>query len=144
MRFFESSATIDAPPEAIWPILADGRSYPDWDSGVVRIDGTIAEGEKLKLYSELNPGRGFPLRVTEFAPPRRMVWRGGMPLGLFKGLRTFSLTPSDGATEFTMREEFTGPLTGLMWRTIPDMQPSFDKFARGLKARAESGAASAM
>ena len=138
MRFYESSATIDATPEVIWAILADERGYPDWDSGVVRVDGTIAPGEKLKLYSELDPGRGFPLRVTEFAPPRRMVWRGGMPLGLFKGLRTFELTPSEGATVFRMREEFTGPLTGLMWRSMPDMQPSFDQFARGLKARAES------
>ena len=68
-----------------------------------------------------------------------MTWTGGMPPGLFKGERTFTLTPEGGATRFTMREEYTGPLTGLMWRTIPDMQPSFEKFARGLKQRAEQG-----
>jgi hypothetical protein len=34
-----------------------------------------------------------------------MVWVGGMPLGLFKGTRTFTLAPGQGgATQFTMRE----------------------------------------
>ena len=40
-----------------------------------------------------------------------MVWSGGMPLGLFKGERGFTLTP----------------------------QPAFDAFAADLKKRAESG-----
>jgi hypothetical protein len=63
-----------------------------------------------------------------------------MPLGLFKGVRAFRLTPAgDGATRFEMREQFTGPLVGLVSRSMPDLQPSFDQFARGLKARVESG-----
>jgi hypothetical protein len=66
-----------------------------------------------------------------------MAWTGGMPLGLMKGVRTFTLTPADGATRFTMREEFSGPMLPLIWRSMPDMQPSFEKFAAGLKARAE-------
>jgi hypothetical protein len=36
-----------------------------------------------------------------------------------------------------MREEFSGPMLPLIWRSMPDMQPSFEKFATGLKARAE-------
>jgi transposase len=27
------------------------------------------------------------IKVTEFEPARRMTWTGGMPLGLFKGVR---------------------------------------------------------
>jgi hypothetical protein len=38
-----------------------------------------------------------------------------------------------------MREEFTGPLLPLIGRSIPDLQPSFDKFANGLKKRVETG-----
>jgi hypothetical protein len=69
-----------------------------------------------------------------------MVWKGGMPLGLFKGVRTFTLSPQpDGMTRFTMREEFTGPLLPLIWRSMPDLGPSFAQFAAGLKARAEGG-----
>jgi hypothetical protein len=37
-----------------------------------------------------------------------------------------------------MREEYSGPMLPLIWRSMPDLQPSFDKFAAGLKARAEA------
>jgi hypothetical protein len=104
----------------------------------VRVEGRIAPGETIKVISEANPGRTFPVKVTEFTPDRRMVWSGGMPLGLFKGVRTFTLSPQGDATVFTMREEYTGPMLGLIWRSMPDLGPSFEKFATGLKANAEA------
>ena len=61
-----------------------------------------------------------------------------MPLGLFKGVRTFSLTQQDPhTTRFTMREEYTGLMLPLIWGSIPDLGPSFQQFARGLKALRE-------
>ena len=81
----------------------------------------------------------FALRVSEFSPPRRMVWSGGMPLGLFTGVRTFTLTPSGEATEFHMREEFSGLMAPLITKSIPDLQPSFEQFADGLRRLAEGG-----
>jgi hypothetical protein len=140
MRHYESTAQIEATPEAVWAILTDGPAYADWDSGVVRVEGRIAPQEKIKVVSEADPKRAFPVEVTEFAPGERMVWSGGMPLGLFKGVRTFTLTPADGGTRFDMREEYTGPLLPLIWRSMPDLGPSFEQFARGLKARAEERA----
>jgi len=41
---------------------------------------------------------------------------------------------------FDMREEYHGPLTAMIWGSIPDLQPSFAQFANGLKARAEQDA----
>jgi hypothetical protein len=138
VKSYEASATIAAPPDAVWAILTDAPGYRDWDSGVRSVEGTIALGEKIKVVSETNPGRAFPVKVTQLEPGRAMTWSGGMPLGLFKGVRTFALTPEDGATRFTMREEYSGPLLPLIWRSMPDLQPSFDQFVTGLKARAES------
>ena len=93
-----------------------------WDSGVERVEGSIASGEKIKVVSKVNPGRAFPVEVTEFTPGKRMTWSGGMPLGLFKGVRTFTLAPgTDGATRFTVREEYTGPLLPMIWRSMPDL-----------------------
>jgi hypothetical protein len=140
MKAYEAAATIEADPPTVWRILVDGDRYTSWDSGVVSLDGKIALGERLKVVSEVNPGRAFPVRVTELDPEHSMRWTGGMPLGLFKGERTFTLTASGaGPTQFSVREEYTGPLLGLIWRTIPDLGPSFEKFARGLKERAERG-----
>ena len=139
MRHYEASSTIAAPPDAVWAILTDAPAYSDWSSGVVRLDGRVAPGEKLKVTSEVNPKRAYPVKVTRFEPGRAMAWTGGMPLGLMKGVRTFTLTPQGSTTRFTMREEFSGPMLPLIWRSMPDMQPSFDKFAGGLKERAEAG-----
>ena len=69
-----------------------------------------------------------------------MVWTGGMPLGLFKGERTFTLTRrGDGTVEFRMSEAFSGLLSPLIERSIPNLQPAFDEFAAALKKRAEAG-----
>lgn len=76
---------IRAPVERIWSILTDAAAYPSWNSTVERVIGTIASGEKVTVYAKASPGRAFPLEVTAFEPNRRMVWRGGMPLGLFTG-----------------------------------------------------------
>lgn len=139
MRADDATATIEASPDAIWTLLTDAPGYTAWDSGVDRVDGRIAPGEKITVFSKVNPGRAFPVKVTEFAPGKKMVWSGGMPLGLFKGVRTFTLSPeADGGTRFTMREEYSGPLAGLIWRSIPDLRPSFEQFATGLKAQAEA------
>jgi uncharacterized protein YndB with AHSA1/START domain len=141
MKSYETTATIDAAPEAVWTVLTDAAAWPTWDSGVTAVEGRIAEGEKITVRTEVSPGRAFPVEVTALEAPRRMVFRGGMPLGLFRGERTYTLTPADGgATTFRMREEYTGPLLGMIWKSMPDLQPSFDQFAAGLKKRVESGA----
>jgi hypothetical protein len=139
MRSYEASSMIEADPATIWGVLTDVSKWPDWDSGIERVEGTAAPGKTLKVFPKVNPGRAFSLKVTEFTPARSMRWTGGMPLGLFKGMRTFSLSPqSGGTTKFTMREEFSGPLLPLIWRSMPDLGPSFDQFANGLKQRAEN------
>jgi hypothetical protein len=144
MRSYEAGATIAADADSVWAILVDGANYASWDSGVRSVEGSIAPGETIKVVSEANPKRAFPVKVTEFQPPRSMTWSGGMPLGLFRGVRTLSLTPEDGgATRFTMREEYSGPLLPLIWRSMPDLGPSFRQFADGLKARAEAGQSAA-
>jgi hypothetical protein len=141
MKCFATSITILARPETVWALLTDAAGYPEWNSTVERIDGRIAAGEKVTVYAKVSSGRAFPLKVTEFAPHQSMVWAGGMPLGLFTGARSFTLTPmADGMIEFTMAEAYSGLLAPLITRAIPDLQPAFDTFANDLKRRAEGAA----
>ena len=140
MKFNECSAEIDAAPERVWSVLTDAPNFPSWDTGLDRIEGKIAPGEKVMIYSKVSPGRAFPTTVSEFSAPNKMVWSGGMPLGLFKGVRTFTLAPKDGGTSFKMREEFTGPLVPMIWRSMPDLGPTFKQFALDLKKKAEASA----
>ncbi len=140
MTSFATRILIQATPDAIWRILTDAPGYAGWNRTVSRVDGRIALGEKVTLHAKVAPGRAFALEVVAFDAPRRMVWRGGMPLGLFKGERTFELRSiGAGGTEFAMREDYSGWLAPLISRSIPDLQPAFDEFAACLKARAEQG-----
>ena len=138
MKSFAASTAIWARAETIWSLLTDAGGYPAWNSTVDKIVGRIAPGEKVSVYTKATPGRVFPVSVTEFQPNRRMVWSGGLPLGLFTGRRTYTLTPAeDGTVEFAMHEEFSGLLAPLITRSIPDLQPAFHAFAADLRRQAE-------
>jgi hypothetical protein len=139
MKHFAAAATIRARPETVWALLTDAGGYPQWNSTIERIDGHIAADGTITVRARSAPGRAFPLRVTEFVPTRRMVWAGGMPLGLFTGTRRFVLTPTaSGAVDFAMDETYGGLLAPLITRSIPDLQPAFDGFAADLKRAAEA------
>jgi hypothetical protein len=38
-----------------------------------------------------------------------------------------------------VREEYTGPLISMIWKSMPDLGPSFQQFVSGLKHKAEAG-----
>jgi hypothetical protein len=140
LRHYEASSMISASAEAVWAVLSDGTSWPTWDSGIDAVEGRIELGETITIRSQAAPGRSFPVKVTACEPPGHLRFSGGMPLGLFRGVRTYDLSEAaDGTTSFHMREEYSGPLLRLIWRSMPDLGPSFDRFAQGLKRRVESG-----
>lgn len=139
MKAWNARTTIAAAPDVIWAILTDASRYPEWDPYAERIEGTIAQGARLVIYTKVAPGRAFPVTVKEFVPGTRMMWSSGMPFGLFKGERSFTLAPqADGQVAFTLREEFSGVLLGMIAPSLPDMTEPFQQFVTGLKARAES------
>ena len=134
------SRRINAEPEKVWALLADASRYRQWNRAVVSIEGRIAAGETVSLVSIANPKRTFRLHVTELTAPTRMVWRDGMPLGLFTGERTYLVEPREGVTHFEMTEEYTGLLAGVFTKAIPDLTESFNLFADSLKTAAEAPA----
>lgn len=138
MREYSATIMIDAPAEKVWEILTNAAGYPEWDPNMDRVEGTIAPGEKITAYTKLSPDRGFPVTVTEFVPNERMTWAGGMPLGLFKSVRTFALMPKNGRLEFLTHEQFSGLLLPVFGSSIPDLNPVFAVFAEGLKNQAEA------
>jgi uncharacterized protein YndB with AHSA1/START domain len=130
---------IDAKPQVIWELLTRASGYPEWNPAVLGIEGEIAEGEKMRLTSIVDPDRQFKLTVSDVEAPRHMVSSDGMPLGLFRGTRSFDVVPrGDGTSEFRMEEVYTGLMAPLIPKSIPDMTESFDKVADGLKSAAES------
>ena len=136
MPTFEATTDVAAPASAVWDTLLATERWTSWDTQLERVDGSLADGGRLEIRVRDNP-RPFKLRVSTWEPRRRIVLTGGMPLGLFTGTRTYSLVESDGRTTVTMHETYTGPLAGLIGRSVPDLQPSFDAFVAGLGHAAE-------
>jgi uncharacterized protein YndB with AHSA1/START domain len=88
--------TIRATATVLWTILTDAPAFPRWNSTVSSIEGAIHEGARLRVHV---PGtsRTFTPTVTGVVANERMTWTGGFA-PLFKGVRTFVLTPRNGAS----------------------------------------------
>ncbi len=139
MPTYHVERDINAAPEAVWALLADATTWTDWNPTVISLKGPITQGQKVELVSTVNPKRTFKLTVEELSAPSRMVWADGMPLGLFTGRRTYTVTPVGEGSRFAMTEAYTGPMAPLITRAIPDLSESFEQFADGLKKGAEAG-----
>src|SRR5690348_4371958 len=140
MKEYVTTALIDAAPQSVWAILTDGAAYADWNPEIVAIEGTMGVGARITAHVRLGNGavRRVAQRVRSFEPHSRMEWVGGLPFGLFVGRREFSLTPVRTGTEFRMHLYMSGPLSSLILKSVGDRQPEIDRFATGLKQRAES------
>lgn len=135
---FEAVSVISAVPARVWAVLIDIGRWPDWDSGITGVKGRLAPGAKLRFTGAGGVGSGFPFKVATIEPGSRLVLAGTSPLGLFTGVRTYSLEESGDATRFTVAEEYSGRLAATMLRTMPDLTDSFQHFAAGLKNRVEA------
>jgi hypothetical protein len=141
MLSYRAEAYISAEPRAVWKVLMDLDAYPQWDSGVSKVEGTIAHGSRIAVHRAALPGRVLHVRVTELVENLQMVWTSGRASALFRSVRTFTLKQTaGGGTEVVVEEDFRGPLTRVMKRSVPDLQPLFEQFIVGLKAQVEGHA----
>ncbi len=139
---YRVGVNIAAEPAVVWALLTDAPQYPEWNSTVISIGGTIAAGEEIALKAKIDPKRTFELTVSTFEPGARLVWEDGGRA--FKGVRTFTLTRrDDGTTDVTMAEVLTGSMMGMIEGKLPDFRPSFNDFAADLKRAAEANAPAA-
>lgn len=130
---------VRARASVLWDLLSDAEQFPRWNSTVKQVEGHIRDGERLRLHV---PGtdRVFTPRVGVVKQDECMTWTGGAA-PLFKGVRTFVLKPgTDGTTDFTMQERFSGLMLPLVRRSLPDFGPVFATFALDLKREAERAA----
>jgi hypothetical protein len=132
------SCRIAADPERIWSLLTNAADFPRWNSTVTSIAGTIELGQRLELKVPAAPTRTFKPRVTRLEPCAAMEWSDGFA-PMFRGVRTFTLTPQDdGSTRFAMSEVFTGVMLPMIKGSLPDFAPSFEAYAADLKREAEA------
>lgn len=134
---YQASIDIDAAAERVWDLLTSVNAQNQWNTTLIKLEGEFKQGGRLTFLTKISPKQPFKVRVREFGK-YHMVLTGGMPLGLFKGVRTFRVVDlGSGRSKFETQEVFSGPLVGLMKKVMPDLQPTFDDFARDLKIASE-------
>lgn len=127
------SIDIQADKSIIWALLTNANDFPRWNSTIISIEGSISQGEKIKLKAKLDPKREFKLNVKEFEPETRLVWGDAM------GNRVYTLKSiGNNLTNFSMVEKIGGPLFPLFAKMIPPFDQSFEQYARDLKNEAET------
>ena len=139
MTVYETMVVINAPPERVWQVLTDAPAYHEWNPEIIGVEGEMGLGKRIVARVRLGDGalRRVPMRVSRFEVPSRMEWLGGLPLRLFVGRRTFTVTPRSGGSEFRLHLEMSGLLSPLISKSVGDRQPEVESFSAALKRRVE-------
>ena len=126
------SILINADATKIWNLLANSENHVQWNTTVISIEGTITQGEKIKLTSTLDSSRTFKLKVKEVIPNQKLVWGDAM------GTRVYLLTPTENGVLFSIDEKIGGLMFPLFANKIPSFDASFEQNALDLKNAAEA------
>lgn len=116
MPTVEESVIIAQSPQVVFDFLAKPANLPVYDSSITSSeqvgDGPVGVGTRVRGTSKVM-GRSFDwtTEVTEFDPPRRMVYRAVE--GKLEFTVAFTTEPADGGTRVTQRIDAASGLGGI-------------------------------
>ncbi|GAA5037462.1 hypothetical protein HNP84_003135 [Thermocatellispora tengchongensis] len=140
MRTIDTSIVIEAPPQAVWDVLADFAGYAEWNPFIVRAEGEAVAGSVLSLHIRPPGGAGMTHHPTVLVaePARHLRWLGKVAIpGLLAARHDFILEPHGQGTLVRHREVFTGLLVPFLRRTLRRTEEGFAALNAALKERAE-------
>ena len=130
---------IDAPPETVWPLIADPAGHLRWNPNLRRMEGRLEEGARFVMALGAPGARPmtFSPRVLERREGRALVWLGRLWLpGIFDGRHSLRVEPDGrGGSVFVNEEDFRGILLWVM--DVARFRPDFEVANAGLKRVAE-------
>ena len=111
-----ATRSIGAPPDRVFALITDFARYPEWRSGVTRVEasGAPAVGQ---LIREFGSNGEIPYRVETLEAPGRLVMRIAGEGMAFGGTWTYELRPNaSGGTDVTITED--GEIYNPIFRTL--------------------------
>jgi hypothetical protein len=138
---FVKTIDIAAPPEVVWPVIADGERWHEWTASVTsvrRLDkGPLRIGSQALIRQPRFPPAVWT--VTTIEPGRRFVWKSGMPGMWVYGDHAVDTIPT--GSRATLKLSYEGMLARLMGRLTRGITNRYlDMEANGLKRRSEENA----
>lgn len=135
---------INAPPDAVWAILADVARWGDWTSTVRRIErldsGAFAAGSRARMRLR-GAWAATVWRVTAFDEGRSFTWESRIGPGAVS-VADHEVTPSGSGTSLMLRVSMRGPFAGAAAAIFARVsRENVQIEGDGLKARAEAAAA---
>ena len=138
MKTVSATTQIDAPPTAVWAVLADLSRYPEWNPLFREASGQLAAGERITLRA-VNPANGrlmtVKAKILAADPGAELRWASSLP-GIMSGEHSFVLTPVDGGTRLVQAEIYGGLLAATV--SVPRTETSFQALNEALRQRAEN------
>ncbi|PMS16623.1 polyketide cyclase [Trinickia dabaoshanensis] len=145
------SVTIEAPPEAIYPLINDLRRFNEWnpfaksDPTINLTYGASSEGRDGSYVwnGSGRSGKGR-MQITETVPPQRIA----MSLQFEKPMKAnntvlFTLKPQDAATDVSWEmsgvSSYMQKLFGVCFNMEKMVGGEFDKGLNSLKVKVEKG-----
>lgn len=133
---------IQAKPDAVWSVLADLSSYPQWNPMVREAGGELQIGKRLRLryQPEGQKSRVFKPLLLAVLPGRELRWQGQPGVRfLFESEHIYLLQETkNGETHLDHDMVFWGllipPVKNLLDKTV---RGPFNDLNRALKLRAE-------
>jgi hypothetical protein len=141
-RTIHREIEIDAPPAAVWHVLTDTASYPEWNPFMLQLDGDLHAGATLNVRIAPPDARPMSFKPIVLAaePERELRWLGRFIVrGLFDGEHSFQIEALPGGrSRFVQAERFSGLLVGAFSSTLDKTELGFEEMSASLKSRTEA------
>lgn len=142
-KYIYTEIRIEAPPEAVWQVLANNQRYPEWNPYHVRVDGELKEGNELEVEIHKPNGQQLVIHphVMRIELHKRLDWGGGIG-GIFTGKHSFrlydiSVENSECVhTQLIQDETFAGIV--LPFLELDAIQEGYKAMNQALKKRVET------
>ncbi|GHU89602.1 hypothetical protein FACS1894202_08080 [Clostridia bacterium] len=139
-KHIETEIKISATPNAVWRVLTDFASYPNWNPFIQWVKGEVTERNRIsvRVVPAGNKGMTFNPIVLSVIENKAIKWLGSVLFkGLFDGEHHLVIQENeDGTATFSQREYFSGIFVGLF--DTKDTETGFHAMNQKLKELAEA------
>jgi len=133
---------VQAPPEAIWAVIAEIERWADWNPLYPKAEGKVRIGSPLTLELALPDRKPQTIRpvVIDWIPNEQIHWRLTALAGLVRATRFLEIEKlTETGCIFANGELFAGPLGDLAVRSLGrTIRRGFAAMGEAVKARAEA------